>query len=266
MIPQATIPRHPFRRLVAAGIVACALAWTPATLAQDAGGDLALRRELATEQRLLREDVALYRRASSAEATARASLDEVLAAAEQRAAAAIEGGYGELRQVLADAEVSLAAAERRTGLALAAIRERLGRIASLGATLGAGPPPALPDLLSGAWQVSMDPPGLTGTFRLRQDATRLAGSYRLANGRAGSLNGTFVDGSVRLERVDSQSGFDAIFEAELSAPGRLVGTWRPTILGTGGPGGGAWTAIREPAAPAAEETTAGEPIDEEEVP
>jgi hypothetical protein len=225
-----------------------AVAAAPARPAQAQEGDGALRRVMEAEQRLLRDELATYRQDRAGEAAARAALDQAVARAVARAAAGDAAG---LAATLAGAEAALAAAERRTALALATLHQRLGRIEALAGALGAAPAPAVPDVLSGSWRLAIDPGALTGTMRLRQDGTQVMGTYRLSDGDAGSLRGTWIEEHLRLERVDAGGGFDAIFEAGLTAPGSLAGAWRPTILGTGGPGGGQWTATR------ADETPAG---------
>jgi len=273
--PRPAPPALPFRTSRVFGAVALLLAFlspTP-TSAQTAEGDAGLRRELAAERQMLREDLAAYDRAREAETGAR----DALAAALQRissvaAATGAPQGMAALRAELADAEAELAAATSRTAGALESIRERVRRIALLGTVLGSAPPPVLPDVLSGRWQVRIEPVALTGTFDLRQAGTQVSGAYLLDNGRAGSLDGTWVNGLLSLRRIDSETGFDSIFEALRPEPGRLVGTWRPTILSSGGPGGGDWTAVRvatpsgEPGEGAEEEETAteDETIEDEE--
>jgi len=228
-----------------------------------AEGDAALRRELAAERQMLREDLAAYDRAREAETGAR----EALAAALQRissqaAASGPPQGMAALRTALADAEADLAAAMSRTAGALDSIRERVRRIALLGTVLGSAPPPVVPDVLSGRWQVRIEPVALTGTFDLRQQGTQITGSYLLENGRAGSLDGTWINGLLHLRRVDSETGFDSIFEALRPRPGELVGTWRPMVLSSGGPGGGDWMAMRVATPPAAEAGTEAEAEDQ----
>jgi len=251
--------------------VAPILAPAPAS-AQAAEGDAALRRELAAERQMLREDLAAYDRAREAETGAREALAAALQGiSSQAAATGPPRGMPALRTELAEAEAQLAAATSRTAGELDSIRDRVRRIALLGAALGAAPPPVVPDVLSGRWQVRIEPVALTGTFDLRQDGTQVSGAYLLDNGRAGSLDGTWVNGLLNLRRIDSETGFDSIFEALRPEPGRLVGTWRPTILSSGGPGGGDWTAVRvatpsgeEPGAEEGEETEEAEAETEEE--
>lgn len=257
----------------AAGGVAAAVALLVSLAApipasgQAAEVDATLRRELAAERQMLREDLATYDRAREGETDAREALAAALQGiSSQAAATGPPRGVAALRTTLADAEAALAAATSRTAGALDSIRDRVRRIALLGATLGSAPAPVVPDLLSGRWQVRIEPVAVTGTFDLRQDGTNVAGAYLLDDGRAGSLDGTWIRGVLELRRTDSEAGFDSIFEASRPQPGRLTGSWRPTILSSGGPGGGDWTAVRvgalsgeaaEPAEPAPADGEAG---------
>ena len=58
--------------------------------------------------------------------------------------------------------------------------------------------------------------------------TLVTGTDSPAGGWNGSFRGTLVAGKVRLERIDSQIGFAAIFYGRLVSAGsssRLEGTW-----------------------------------------
>jgi len=103
------------------------------------------------------------------------------------------------------------------------------------------------DLLNGRWSVVVDPGEQRGVFRLTLQGTIVSGEYQLEGGYSGSLRGTLVSDRVRLERVDSKLGFNAIYYGRLSEDGReLAGTWEATNLGgTGDVGGGRWKATRE---------------------
>ena len=62
---------------------------------------------------------------------------------------------------------------------------------------------------------------------------------------AGSLRGTFVDNTVRLERIDARSGFDSTLVGLVdTAGGRISGTWQANEVGSGEPAAGQWTAVR----------------------
>ena len=101
------------------------------------------------------------------------------------------------------------------------------------------------DPLTGRWQVFVEPGGLEGVWELRLEGTLVSGIYRLSGDWFGSLRGTLVGNKVRLERIDSELGFSAIFYGRLlrtSSPMRLQGTWEGTNLAAGLPTGGTWVA------------------------
>jgi hypothetical protein len=103
------------------------------------------------------------------------------------------------------------------------------------------------DPLSGTWRIVVEPGGQDGTLSLSLDGTLVTGIYSLAGGWNGSFRGTLVAAKVRLERIDSQIGFAAIFYGRLVTAGdssRLEGTWEATQLATGLPSSGTWVAER----------------------
>ena len=100
--------------------------------------------------------------------------------------------------------------------------------------------------LTGAWNIVVEP-GQEGIAYIQQQGTLVSGTYSLSDGFSGSLRGTFVAGKVRLERIDSQYGFAAIFYGRLVGRGRnarLQGNWEATQLASGLPSMGGWTATR----------------------
>jgi hypothetical protein len=100
--------------------------------------------------------------------------------------------------------------------------------------------------LTGAWRFAVEP-GQEGVAYLQQQGTLVTGTYTLSGGFTGSFRGTFVAGKVRLERIDSQYGFAAIFYGRLVGRGRnarLQGNWEATQLSSGLPSMGTWTATR----------------------
>jgi len=102
-------------------------------------------------------------------------------------------------------------------------------------------------VLTGRWDLTVQP-GLTGTAYLVQQGTLISGTYELSGGWTGSLRGTLVANKVRLERIDSQLGFAAIYygEVNLSAdPDVIQGRWEATQLATGMPSAGGWRAQRQ---------------------
>ena len=60
---------------------------------------------------------------------------------------------------------------------------------------------------------------LEGHFDLHLDGTLVTGVYQLSGGWKGSLRGTFIGGDVRLERIDSQHGFVAVYNGRLVVGG-----------------------------------------------
>ena len=111
----------------------------------------------------------------------------------------------------------------------------------LGAEMGGPDAP-----LAGAWRFAVEP-DQEGVAYLQQQGTLVTGTYSLSGGFSGSFRGTFVAGKVRLERIDSQFGFAAIYYGRLVGRGRdarLQGNWEATQLASGLPSRGTWTARR----------------------
>jgi len=101
-------------------------------------------------------------------------------------------------------------------------------------------------ILTGSWTLTVQP-GLKGTAYLVQQGTLVSGTYELSGGWTGSLRGTLVANKIRLERIDSQLGFAAIYYGELNVnvdPPVIQGRWEATQLATGMPSAGGWQAIR----------------------
>lgn len=251
----------PSRPPVLAGavlVIAAALAAAPAAAQRDA---FAAHAEVT--RALLRQDLAAYRIARQEEESAREALDEALAAYD-RAVSPARPALAEVEE--AAAAVSAAAARLELAAAESVrlrenVSERLRTLAVLGGRGGSEVAAAAAGAidLGGRWRVAVRPGGLLGNFNLDQDGAVLAGTYTLTDGSAGSLRGSVTGRRVRLERVDRTTGFDSIWEGEVdSARRRIDGTWTPTILSSGGPGGGTWAAV--PAdSPAAENVEAAEP-------
>ncbi len=101
------------------------------------------------------------------------------------------------------------------------------------------------DPISGKWKVIIDPGGQEGVMTLDLDGTLVNGTYTLDGGWTGSLRGTFVAGKIRLERIDAQLGFAAVYHAVVTTSGgsgHMEGTWEGTHLTAGMPGSGTWIA------------------------
>lgn len=218
---------------------------------------------------LLRQDLDAYRIARQEEVSAREALDDALAAYDQAVAPARPAlaGVEEAAAAVTAAAARLELAAAETARLRESVSERLRTLAVLGGRGGTEAAAVAPGAidLSGRWRVAVRPGGLLGTFSLDQDGAVLAGTYTLTDGSAGSLRGSVSRRRVRLERVDRTSGFDSIWEGEVDpARRRIDGTWTPTILSSGGPGGGTWAAV--PAdSPAAENLEAAEPAGGEDL-
>ncbi len=124
---------------------------------------------------------------------------------------------------------------------LVAEREALvERIADLRARM-----PQREDVLTGEWEVTWMPAGVTGTFYLEQSGTLVTGQYRLGPLGSGSLQGTFVGGKLHLQRIDAERGRDAELTGVLDPDGRRIrGTWQSFELVQGGIPRGQWVARR----------------------
>jgi hypothetical protein len=212
-------------------------------LAADAAGDAA-RAELSRERRLLAADTSrlgdLTRRLETA-------LSELASASRAVAEAAARGdGPDDLARredALADSEQEVRTLLDRRRLISDRVADRRRRVALLEGDTQAR---RAGDVLNGRWSVVLEPGEQRGVFRLSLQGTIVSGEYTLEGGYSGSLRGTLVNDRVRLERVDSQLGFNAIFYGRLSTDGRSVaGTWEATTFGTGESGGGRWRGTRE---------------------
>jgi hypothetical protein len=107
--------------------------------------------------------------------------------------------------------------------------------------------PADNESLTGTWEVSYLPSGDTGIFTVRQSGTLLVGEYVLEGGWKGSLQGTFVDGTVLLHRIDSKLGRSSDLEGSLSPDGQTIrGRWQNFVLSAGSAANGTWVARKRP--------------------
>jgi hypothetical protein len=108
-----------------------------------------------------------------------------------------------------------------------------------------GAPAGLPDPLTGAWNLVLQPGDHRGLLDLTLDGTQVSGTLGLDDGSFGSVRGTLAAGALRLERVSAEGGLDMVLEGRLDpAGGPLAGTWRPLVLGQGESPGGTWEATR----------------------
>ena len=210
-----------------------------------------LKADLARERRRVSADVSqlsdVGRRleAVSAELTAATRAVAELAA---RADAPPEE-ISRREDAVASAEQEVRTLLDRRRLLVERLIERRRNIALLDAELrGKRPTAATTDLLSGRWNVSIEPGEQRGEFRVTLEGTIVSGEYTLEGGYSGSLRGTLIGDRLRLERVDSQLGFTAIYFGRLARDGsQISGTWEATTFGVGAAGAGRWLAqpIRE---------------------
>jgi hypothetical protein len=213
-------------------------------MAADAAADAA-RAELARERRLLAGDTS---RLSDISRRLDTALTELAAASR---AVAEGAARSDAPEDLIRREDALSAAEQdvrslldRRRILAERVLDRRRRVAMLEGETQAKRQPG--DVLNGRWTVLVDPGEQRGTFRLTLQGAIVSGEYTLEGGYTGSLRGTLVNDRLRLERVDSTLGFNAIFYGRLSQDGReIVGTWEATTLGTGEAGSGRWRAARE---------------------
>ena len=210
-------------------------------------------RDAAESERLARLD------AQKGAAGALERICGVLAAALRRVAGAKGDEAVAARQAVIDAEMARAEAARALqGLldddrAIAVrVAEHEARIAALQSGLLALRATA-PDegRLAGPWRLVLEPGAIAGTMTLEQRGTSVSGAYALGDGRHGDVTGTFAGGRLDLARVDAAAGRDAVLIGKLAADGTLQGTWQATILGTGHPEAGAWSARPDDTAAAA---------------
>lgn len=211
----------------------------------DAVSDV-LKADLARERRRMATDSSQLGDVARRLETAAAEL-----ASASRAVADVAGRADTSAEEVSRREDAVAASEQevrtlldRRRLLVDRILERRRNIALLDAELRGKGRSATVDLLTGRWNLSMEPGEQRGVFRLALDGSLVSGDYTLEGGAAGSLRGTLIGDRLRLERVDSQLGFVAVFHGRLARDGSsLAGTWESTTFGVGAAGAGRWRAV-----------------------
>lgn len=228
------------------GLWIVVLTAVPRLLSADAVSDV-LKADLARERRRMAADSSQLTDATRRLETAAGEL-----ASASRAVADVAGRPDTSAEEVGRREDAVAAVEQevrtlldRRRLLVDRILERRRSIALLDTELrGKGRGSAAADLLTGRWNVTAEPGEQRGVFRLALDGTLVSGDYTLEGGFFGSLRGTLVGDRLRLERVDSQLGFVAIFHGRLARDGSsLAGTWESTTFGAGAAGAGRWRAM-----------------------
>jgi hypothetical protein len=202
--------------------------------------------QIRLERRLLARDLAAYAQARAAEQRERSRFDTAEARLDQLVGGGnltIEGFESLEAEVRSAAESSRSASDRVAELRQRA-GERLRRIGALQEELAARG--GNRDPVSGRWRVRIGPSDRPGTFDLRLHGTLVSGTYVLEGGPAGSLTGTYVNGTLTLHRVDSRAGFDVTYTGTVDpAAGRITGSWQGTELANGTATSGGWTGARQ---------------------
>lgn len=102
-------------------------------------------------------------------------------------------------------------------------------------------------VLDGRWLLSLLPSGVKGEVSLSQNGTLVTGDYHLDNGQSGSLQGTFVNNVLVLERIDARFGRMGRLEGTLARDRLSVkGSWYSYDIASGQPITGAF-AMERPA-------------------
>lgn len=100
-------------------------------------------------------------------------------------------------------------------------------------------------VLDGRWLLSLLPSGVRGEVSLSQNGTLVTGDYHLDNGQSGSLQGTFVNNVLVLERIDARFGRMGRLEGTLSRDRLSVkGSWYSYDIASGQPVTGAFAMDR----------------------
>jgi hypothetical protein len=203
-----------------------------------------LVQDLINEAARQYRQVALERAAADQElVAAQDRLDREAVRAREVTASSLTLLYRDLLAARARVDVVRAEADAR----LLDLRRMLGerdalarRVADLRTRL-----PMQEEVLTGAWDVTWMPAGVQGTFFLDQSGTLVTGQYRLGSYGSGSLQGTFVNGKLFLQRIDAERGRDAEIEGVLDPDGtRIRGTWQGYEMVQGGIPRGQWVAKR----------------------
>jgi hypothetical protein len=100
-------------------------------------------------------------------------------------------------------------------------------------------------VLEGRWTITLMPAGTRGEVYLSQNSTLVTGDYKLDSGLSGNLQGTFINNTLVLERIDSRYGKMGRFEGTLAANKLSVrGAWYSYDIMSGQPLSGAFVLER----------------------
>ncbi len=215
-----------------------------------------LTNALLVEREMLQEDVAKHAVAATARnamgqrvTDLHRALDEVVAAP------AVQGAAERLERLLSQIDVAEGdrdAAFDAERLLLERILERERRIGALErrlAELRSRDERHVVGEVTGTWSLTLMPIDQRGRCRLTQDGTLVRGTYELDGGFSGSLQGTFVNRTLVLQRIDSRLGKSMELRGALAPDAqRMRGTWLNFELAGSVGGSGHWVAERLPTA------------------
>lgn len=218
-----------------------------ASLASAAGGLLeVLEAAFVVEARLLDAELERYAEARRGEQSTQRRMEN-----QSRRLDDALGDQSVSVEALRDLETDLATARetaftaaRESAALRARIYERMDRLAELGREIERARNRSLVETsqLDGLWRVEVSPSGEFGVAKFEVEGTLVTGTYRLSNGSQGSVRGTFADGRVELERIDSKTGLDAALTGVLNAAtGEIAGEWTAVDVSGGRQAGGEWS-------------------------
>jgi hypothetical protein len=211
----------------------------------------AIRAGVEVERDILKTQQERYRQAAGERDAANRRLQSLLGDYDQ----IVQSQEQTAQEIIAAKEREIAEAERQRTAAIDRCRELRGRILEIQDRIVGlekkivALREALPksrDTLTGNWRVTYLPGLNKGVFTLRQAGTIVQGQYQLDGGWKGSLQGTFIDGKIYLQRIDSKLGRSSELQGYISQDGKTIrGTWQNYSLTDGGASSGSWTASRE---------------------
>jgi hypothetical protein len=205
-----------------------------------------LEQQLATEARLLDNEIERFEQARDLEEVAvqrylemaaaldremrlrRVSLDDI-----RRMAAELGRERESLISALRDAAHARETALDR-GERILAIYGELNRARDARGRTGS---------IEGLWQVEIETLGEYGVVDLVLDGSLVTGRYHLENGSEGSLRGTFAGDALRLESIHSARGLDYTLEGKVNLErGEIRGRYQAVVLSQKGRAAGKWSA------------------------
>jgi len=99
--------------------------------------------------------------------------------------------------------------------------------------------------IEGHWVLTLMPAGSKGDVYLTQNGTLVTGDYAMENSQTGSLQGTFVNNVLVLEKIDTKFGKNGRLEGGLSKDRQSVrGSWFSYEFASGLPLTGAFSLDR----------------------